>query len=49
MIFLTGWEEEMYNDKMGIETKNPYTDLILEGEDKAFQPARKRQRVTDRP
>ena len=36
--FLTRWDEELYNDKMSIVTRNPYTDFVLE-------PARKRQRV----
>ena len=34
-IFLTRWEEELHNDRYGIETQNPYTDFVLE-------PVRKR-------
>ena len=44
-MFLTRWEEELCNDKMGIETKNPYTDFISDGLDNRLQPARKRQRI----
>ena len=33
-IFLTAWEEEMHNDRMGIYKPNPITDFVLEPERK---------------
>ena len=37
-VFLTGWEEEMHNDRMGIYMPNPITDFVME-------PERKRQKL----
>ena len=37
-IFLTAWEEEMHNDRMGIYKPNPITDFVME-------PERKRQKL----
>ena len=37
-IFLTAWEEEMHNDRVGIYKPNPITDFV-------FEPERKRQKL----
>lgn len=36
-MFMTGWEEELYNDRMGISKPNPLFDFVEE-------PERKRQK-----
>lgn len=33
-MFLTGWEEELYNDRMGISKPNPLFDFVEEPERK---------------
>ena len=48
-IFLTGWEEEMYNDRMGIYKPNPITDFIIEEPGKQRITARKRQKIANIP
>ena len=48
-VFLTGWEEEMYNDRMGIYKPNPITDFIIEEPDRPSNMARKRQKIADIP
>ena len=42
-IFLTRWEEELHNDRLGIETKNSYTDFVLE------PPSKRQKMVTHGP
>ena len=48
-IFLTGWEEEMYNDRMGIYKPNPITDFIIDEPGRPPNTARKRQRIENIP
>ena len=42
---MTGWEEEIYNDRKGIETYNPYKDFVFDDLDSTLRPSSKRQKI----